>query len=316
MNYLVFDIGGTNLRVAFFMDNKLVKEKRYKTINGSGLLDLLVDCVIDFKNEFGVRQFDGIGVSAPGFLESDKLKLTAPTNLNKVKNLSLKPLKKFAKKVVLENDANCAALGAFSLEKKKNKKVENLVCFTLGTGFGCGLILNGNLYRGQGVASEFGHTSINFNSEQKENFSFNSDSPNSKQTSFKSNEFGDGTRDSCGNNGCLESYVSIRGLNNLIKKNGLKVNAFELRELAARGDKKAFKIYKGFANFLSVGLVNITNTLDPEVIYLTGGLTNASRFFVGVACKEARKKFFRGMNPKIKVNTKNLSLIGVLDLIR
>ena len=118
----------------------LIRGEKYKTVDGSKLLDLLINCVVDFRKEYSVKKFDGIGISAPGFLESGKLMLTAPVNLNKIKNLSLKPLRKFAKKVVLENDANCAVLGAFSLEKKK--KIENLVCFTLGTGFGCGLILN------------------------------------------------------------------------------------------------------------------------------------------------------------------------------
>jgi len=285
MNYLVFDIGGTNFRVAFFRDKKLIKEKRFPTVNGNGLLKQLIGCVVYFRDEYKIKMFDGIGISAPGFLESDKLMLTAPVNLNKIKNLSLKSLKKFTKKLVLENDGNCAGFGAFVLEKRK---VNNLACLTLGTGLGSGLILGGKLYVGKGVGSEFGHTIINFNGEKC----------------------------SCGNKGCFENYVSIRGLNNLIKKYDLNVNSFGLRELALNGNKKAFSVYKEFGYFLGIGLANLANTIDVEVIYLTGGLTNSSRFFIGGAVKEARKNFFKGINPRIKVNSKNLSLMGALELVK
>ena len=293
MSYLVFDIGGTNTRLAFFKKGShrgskgggFIYRDSFKTVNGEKLLDELVFRVRSVMVEYGVRKFEGIGISAPGFLESDKLKLTAPVNLKNVRNLKLGGLKKYCKKIVLENDANCAALGAFVLEKRK---IKNLVCFTLGTGFGSGLVLDGKLYSGEGVASEFGHTTIDIN----------------------------GKKCNCGNVGCLENYVSTKGLLELIRGGGLSCDIFGLRDLAGRGDRSALKVYKKFGEYLSVGLVNVANTLDPEMIYISGGLSKSSKFFLKSAVEKARCGFFRGVKPNVKVNSENLSVIGALELVR
>lgn len=288
MKNLVFDIGGTNTRVGFFRDSKLIEKDKFKTVNSNKLLKELVNVVLRFKRKYRFDRFDGIAVSAPGYLEAEKLKLTAPVNLKGVKNLNLGRLKKFSKKVVLENDANCAALGALALEKGAGYKVRNIACFTLGTGFGCGLIVDRKLYVGKGNASEFGHITIDL----------------------------DGKKCNCRNYGCLENYVSKKGLLRIMKKKGLKGNVFKLEDLAKKGNKKALAVYREFGRYLAVGLVNITNILDPDVIYLTGGLSKAGEFFVSFAVKEAKKRFFRGMGPRIKVYKGELSILGGLELLK
>lgn len=282
--YLIFDIGGTNTRIALFKNNKVVEKEKFKTINSKRILDKLILRTEYFLKKYNLKKFNGIAISAPGCLCRKKLELTAPVNLPKIKKLSLKKLKKFCDKIILQNDASCAAIGAFSLEKN----VKNLVCFTLGTGFGCGLILNKKLYRGREMASQFGHTTIDLN----------------------------GKKCNCGNFGCLENYVSTRGLIKLARKNKLNVDAYKLEKLAKNKDKNALKTYKEFGKLLSIALVNMANTLDPEVIYLTGGVTHASEFFLKTAIKESQKRFFKRINPKIKVYHKNLSLIGGFELIK
>lgn len=283
-NYLVFDIGGTNTRIAFFKNNKIIEKEKFKTINSNKLLNKLILKIEYFLKKYNLKKFDGIAISAPGCLCRKKLELTAPVNLPNIKKLSLKKLKKFCGKIILQNDAACAALGALSLEKN----IKNLVCFTLGTGLGCGLILNKKLYQGKEMASQFGHTTIDLNKKKC----------------------------NCGNFGCLENYVSTRGLIKLAKKNNLKVDTYELEKLARKKNKQALKTYNEFGKFLAIGLVNIANTLDPEVIYLTGGLTNSSRFFLKSATKESKKRFFKGINPKIKIYSENLSLMGGFELIK
>jgi glucokinase len=283
MNYLTFDIGGTYVRFALFRYDKLISEGKYNTIKDNSLLEFLEEKIEGLMKMYKIKKFKGIGISAPGVLNCDKLELTAPVNIPKIKNLKFDGFKKYSKKVILENDANCAAVGANTLEN-----VNNLVGLTLGTGLGTGLIINGKLYKGKGNASEFGHTTIDVNSGKC----------------------------CCGNIGCLEGFASEKGLLKLAKKNGLDQNAFELRELGKKGDKKALKIFNEFGKNLSFGLVNIANILDPDVIVLSGGLVNSSKFFIDTAKKEAKKRYFPGINPRIKIYEQNLSLLGALELVK
>lgn len=289
MKYLVFDIGGTYVRLVCFKNHRIIEKEKFKTINSNKLGKVISSKTLEVMEKHKIKRFDGIAISAPGYLECEKLKLTAPVNLKGIRNLSFKNLNGFVKKgnIVMENDANCAALGAFAVEKLKNKSVQNLACFTLGTGFGSGLVLNGKLYKGNGIGCEFGHTTIDLN----------------------------GKKCCCVNVGCLENYVSKRGLIAIAREKGLNESIFKLPELAEKRSKKALAVYSEFAKYLATGLVNIANTLDLDVIYLTGGLVKAGEFFTDKAIKNAKKRFFRGINPKIKVYKGNLSILGGLELV-
>lgn len=282
MNYLVFDIGGTNTRFAFFRNGKMTGMVKVKTVNSCGLKDLLVGICESMLKKYNLKKFDGIGVSAPGCLNCEKLELIYSPNLSNVKDFDFGFLKKFSKKVVLEKDANCAALGALKLYN-----VNNLVCLTLGTGLGCGIIIDGKLYKGRGEASEFAHTIADMN----------------------------GVKCSCGNRGCIENYVSARGLMRIAKRKGLKVDCIGLSDLAKKGNRKALKIFEEYGKFLSIALANAANTLDPELIVLTGGLTNSAKFFISEAKRQVKKKYYRGINPKIVAAKKNLNLVGGRGLL-
>jgi len=284
-NYLVFDIGGTNTRFVFFQDDKVIESNSFKTIKDNSLLQFIISKINELMKKYNLKEFDGIGVSSPGFLEREKLMMTAPTNMPKIKNLSLEPLKKFCKKLIFEHDGNCAVMGAFGLE---NKKPNNLACITLGTGVGCGLILNGKIYRGNNIGCEFGHTTIDFH----------------------------GKKDNSGNYGTIENYLSINGLHNLIKKRGLKGGSFDLREMALKGNKKAMLVFEDYSNYLATALVNLANTLDLDIIYITGGLVNNKEFFFNKAVKKAKNRFFTGINPVIKATSENLCILGCLEFLK
>lgn len=282
--YFIVDIGGSYTKINIFKNNKLVKKEHHKTIKNKKLLDFIEKKVIENLKESKIKKFDRIGISAPGPLSEKNLTIS-PTNLQKIKNLSFKKLQKYSKKIILEKDSRCAALSAWI---KEGKKDNNLVVFTLGTGLGCGLILNKQIYKGKGTASEFGHSTIDIK----------------------------GKKSNCNNFGCLEEFVSSRGLLSLARKNKIKGDCFEIEKKAKKGDKKALKTYKEFANYLSVAIVNISNTLDPDKVILTGGLSKASEFYLNEVIKKSKKRFFKGVNPKIKVIHENLSLTGILELVR
>jgi predicted NBD/HSP70 family sugar kinase len=125
-----------------------------------------------------------------------------------------------------------------------------------------------------------------------------------------------GKRDNSGNYGTVENYLSINGLHELMKKRELKGSSFDLREMALKGNKKAFLVFEDYSNYLADALVNLANTLDLDIIYLTGGLVNNKQFFFEKAVKNAKKRFFTGINPAIKATSENLCILGGLEFLK
>lgn len=146
---IAIDIGGTNIRIALVENNKIFKLEKFKTSNTKKeFLRTLIN---------GIKKLDssrviGIGVSIAGPVKSGIIK--NPPNLP-LKNFDIRKfLKKiFKKRVEVENDANCAALAELNFGIKK----KNFVVITLGTGVGCGVVIDKKLYIGDGYASELGH---------------------------------------------------------------------------------------------------------------------------------------------------------------
>ena len=164
---------------------------------------------------------------------------------------------------VIENDANCAALG--EMWNGAGKGARDLVCVTLGTGVGGGVIANGNIVQGiNGAAGEIGHiTSIPFG----------------------------GAPCNCGKSGCLETIASATGIVRLAKDELSKaeahgqlvdlyvanemVTAKDVFDCARDGDDLAKNIVDDVAFHLGFVLANIANTLNPEKIVLGGGVSKA-----------------------------------------
>ncbi|MFH1376548.1 MAG: ROK family protein [Candidatus Woesearchaeota archaeon] len=142
------DLGGTYLRAGIVEGSKISNYIKIRTpMNKKDLLKALVDSISDLMD----KDVKGIGVAAPGPLKDGIIKNTPNIPL---KNFNLKGFlkKKFKKRVEVENDANCVALAEARLGVKK----KNFIIFTLGTGIGGGIIINGEMYVGKSMAGEFG----------------------------------------------------------------------------------------------------------------------------------------------------------------
>jgi glucokinase len=135
-------------------------------------------------------------------------------------------------------------------------------------------VINNKIYRGAtGSAAEAGHLTIKF----------------------------DGLKCSCGNSGCLEAYCS----ENFFKKKGILPP--EAVEKAKAGNKFALKIFKDYGKNLGIGLSNIVNLLDPEVIIIGGGISNAHKFFLEETKKETKKRTISLLSKKyVKIKTAKL----------
>jgi glucokinase len=209
--------------------------------------------------------------------------------------------------VLVENDANCAALG--ELWKGAGNDVNSLVLLAIGTGLGGGIILDGKLWRGaDGMAGEVGHMTI---------------SP-------------DGAQCNCGNTGCLETLASAVGIGRMVKE-GLENKSVKtvlrekvesspkeripeiVREAALEGDKFALWIWEEFGKALGVAIASLVNLLNVEMIVISGGLSDAWELFIDKVVGEAKKRGLRAPMERVRVKKSTLGgdagLLGAAYLV-
>ena len=224
----------------------------------------------------------GIGIGTPGLVDMDKGIVYESPNIPHWHNIPLAEIyaKKFGIKTYLENDANSAALGEWWMGAGKGTK--HLICLTLGTGIGGGIIIDGKVYHGRdGYAGELGHISLSF----------------------------DGPKCGCGNKGCLEAYASalgiVRSTKELIKKNKKsliyklidgnldKITPAIVTRAARKGDKLAKKIWSDTGYYLGSGIATIVNIFNPEMVVLTGGMTGAGNLLLKKMWETVRKRTYK-----------------------
>lgn len=265
------DLGGTTTKLAFInMNGEILHKWEIPTDNSNegqnittNISNAIDQKLVDLKEQ--KTKLIGIGMGAPGPIDYETGVVLNVVNLGWKDNFPLQESLQSltALPVVIENDANCAALG--EMWNGAGKGAKDLVCVTLGTGVGGGVIANGNIVRGiNGAAGEIGHiTSIPYG----------------------------GAPCNCGKSGCLETIASATGIvrlaeNELSKgeskgqlavifaENG-KVTAKDVFDSARGGDELAKKLLDEVAFHLGFALANIANTLNPELIVLGGGVSRA-----------------------------------------
>ena len=295
------DLGGTNIR-GILVDAKGViinqlkcrsQVKRGKEIAIKKLLDLIQKLI---AQSFSLGHLIGIGVGAPGPLDVKKGIIHFAPNLPGWKEVYLKKIlkEKFNMKVVLENDANAAAWGERCFGAGKG--INNLVCFTLGTGIGGGIIIDGKIYHGNNfVSAEFGHMTVNK----------------------------DGPLCNCGNRGCLEAYSSATGIRNRIKdkiKKGITSQFFtnidnylnesvslkSIFETARMGDDLTKNIVEDAITYLGIAMANIANLLNPEMIIVTGGISREGENLMIPLKKVVKKRTLSSNYQFLKIVTGEL----------
>ncbi|PIS30449.1 transcriptional regulator [Candidatus Saganbacteria bacterium CG08_land_8_20_14_0_20_45_16] len=187
-------------------------------------------------------KIQAIGIGAPGPIIYDEGIVVEAPNLPGWKRVNLKKIlqKEFKFPVFVDNDANCAALAEARFGA--GKSVRHFLYLTISTGIGGGIIIDKKLYRGAiGAAGEIGHMTIDYQGQQC----------------------------SCGRLGCLEALASGTALK---RKTGLDALSLELA--ACQGDKKAQKAITELAHYLAIGIGNLVNIFNPQLIVIGGGLSN------------------------------------------
>ncbi|ERM92667.1 xylose repressor [Caldanaerobacter subterraneus subsp. yonseiensis KB-1] len=252
-----------------------------------------------------VKGILGIGIGVPGIVDYKKGIILLAPNL-KWENVPLKQIveDKFKIKVRIDNEANVGAIG----EKwfGEGSKYNNFVYVSAGIGVGTGIIINGELYRGtMGLAGEMGHMTIDIHNHQCR----------------------------CGNTGCWENYASEKALfeyieNQLInnvkdeyinKENFDNLTTLKVIDYAQKGSIIAKKALKEVGKNLGVGVVNIINTFNPELVIIGNTLSLAKELILDEILKEVEAKSLVYRYSKTKITTSKLELqagaVGAVSLV-
>ncbi|MFD3158155.1 ROK family protein [Haloimpatiens sp. FM7330] len=311
------DLGGTSIKGGLVDNNGIIIDKRSRktmqTEDNSGRDQICEDIIILTKeliekNNLSTDDIEQIGIGVPGNVDYESGIVRKCVNVN-WENVNVKKIleDEFKKSVIIDNDANAAAAGEYLYGSMKNGK--NAVLITLGTGVGGGAVLNSKLFRGSnGSALEIGHMQVG-------------------QNFYKC---------SCGNDGCLETFASatavIRYTKKLIEEgnetkiidmvnNNLdEINAKVVFDAAKEGDTVALKVVNRFIKYLAIGITNIINILDVDMISIGGGVSAAFDFFKENLVEEIKKyKLFKEIAlPSIEVATlgNDAGIIGAAMLDR
>lgn len=259
------DLGGTNIVAGVVNDrHEIVAFAKCKTACPRPSEEIVADMARmtrEAVKKAGITmdEVKGVGVGSPGVCNKDTGVVERAANLG-FENLPICAMlsEMLGKKVYIENDANAAALGEFIAGAAKD--VESCVCITLGTGVGGGVIIDGKVFAGSNFAgTELGHTVIEV----------------------------DGEPCSCGRRGCWEAYASATGLIRQTRRameehrdskmwdiaGSLdKVDGRTPFEAMRAGDVAGKAVVDRYIYYIAVGLINMINIFQPEVLCVGGGI--------------------------------------------
>lgn len=278
---LAADLGGTNLRMAavdreggilYRTKHSTPKSERAEEIV-SAITEAANECLEAVKKEGWIKAFgvalpatlnapDGIILKAPNLPSLDSFRFSATVS----DELNLP--------VVLENDANAAAIGENWLGAAID--AQNAICVTLGTGVGGGIIINGKIVRGaDGTAGEIGHICVEPLGEPC----------------------------GCGSRGCVEQYSSAtavvrltRELENQYPKSSLqnknRLTSLDVFEAGKAGDELALEVFRKMGFYLGIALADLINVLNPEIIVIGGGAAAGWDLFINHVQDQINKRAF------------------------
>ena len=306
------DVGGTKVLGGVVDEaGKVLTTARKDTPRqgGSALTQTIADVAKELLEQHSVAS---VGVSAAGFVSSDRKTMLATPNIADWNGVDLdnQLTTLIGLPVVIENDANAAAWGEAKFGAGKNQ--DHMMMLTVGTGIGGGIVVNGALYRGAfGIAAEFGHMRV----------------------------VPEGHICGCGARGCFEQYASGNALlrhareainaspevaRNLLSRGdgtaaGLTGQA--ITEAARDGDPVALAAFNTTGQWLGAGIASLAVLLDPACVVIGGGVIDAGEILLKPTRESLERNMpFAGKHPYPQIIAAQLGneagLVGVADLAR
>ena len=306
------DVGGTKvLGGVVDATGKVLATSRRDTPREGGyaLTKTIAEVSLELMQEYSITS---VGVSAAGFVSSDRKTMLATPNIADWNGaqLEVELTKLIGLPVVIENDANAAAWGEAKFGAGRNQA--QMIMLTIGTGVGGGIVINNELYRGAfGIAAEFGHLRV----------------------------VPEGHLCGCGARGCLEQYASGSALRrhareaisaspdlarNLLARGDGTIDGLTgqaITDAAREGDAVALAAFQTTAQYLGAGIASLAVLLDPSCVVIGGGVIDAGEILLAPT-REAMKRYmpFAGKHPYPEIVAAELGneagLVGAADLAR
>lgn len=310
---LGIDIGGTSFSIGSVTEDGkrvavLLNEPTMAAAGADDVLTRIITLARRVVSETLAAEpdakFMGAGAGAPGPLDTQSGIVLLTPNLGWV-NFPLRDrlAEGLDLPVVIDNDANCAVLGEWWMGAARGTR--HAIGFTIGTGIGGGIIMNGRLYHGASdCAGEIGHTTIDSN----------------------------GRRCACGNYGCLEAYASGPAiarraadaleagaesrLRALVGGNLAALTAETVYAAAYDGDELAREVVHDTAQFLGAGVANLVNIFNPEVVVICGGVRQAGDLLFLPLRREVARRAFKPAVAAVRIVPSELDTPGVQGAAR
>src|SRR5579884_1999390 len=275
------DLGGTNLRIAAVDDSGRLLEKittgTKVALGRDHVIVEMCDAILRLAAKFQTTShLSGIGIGVPGIIDMSTGMLRESPNLPGWNDYPVRDEieRRLNTRVILENDANAAAMGEKWLGAARD--VTDMCMFTLGTGVGGGIVLNDRIWHGMnGMANELGHVTVDRN----------------------------GPRCNCGNLGCVEQFASATAIVRMAREAISSGAAPQLRHtassdpefsakmvynLAVQGDKPAQDIFRRVGEALGIVLADFVNALNLPMYVIGGGVASAWDAFAPAMFRELR----------------------------
>ena len=293
---LATDLGGTKIATALVSpEGEILCQEHVPTLAEEGVDAVIsrmlaaTDSVVG-RADLSLSSFTSIAIAAAGAIDSKKGIVTASPNLPGWRDIHLKEIIETATGLdtFVINDASAAALGEHCFGAGRG--VNNLIYVTVSTGIGGGIIIDGKLYSGvSGSAGEVGHMTIDVN----------------------------GPRCNCGNIGCLELLASGRAVAREAQRliaQGARTRIIQLAEgepqnitakivaaAAQEGDNLASEIISRAATYLGMGLANLVNIFNPEMIIIGGGMAKMGDMLLDTARKVVAERAFQLPAQRVRI---------------
>jgi glucokinase len=299
------DLGGTNLRIAAVDESGLLLEKTTLGTQVQKGRDFVISEMCDAIQQVvtkyvGKANLHGIGIGVPGIIDLETGMLYESPNLPGWDHYPVREEieRRLQTKVILENDANAAALGEKWLGAARD--FPSMCMITLGTGVGGGIVIDGRIWHGMtGMAGELGHITVE----------------------------PEGAKCNCGNNGCIEQYASATaivrmaheaiatgkapGLARAAEGTNKEFNSRVVYQMAVQGDASAQDIYRKVGRYLGIAVADIINALNLNMYVIGGGVVSAWEAFAPAMMDEINRRSFlyRATSPERKLGTNKTSVV-------
>jgi len=286
MNFAIgVDLGGTNLRIAAVSEQGELLEKvttsTKVSLGRTAVINEMTEAIKEVAAKFGVpHRLLGVGIGVPGIVDTNKGVLRKSPNLPGWNDYPVQDEieRRLGTPVLLENDANVAAVGEAWLGAARGS--QSLCMITLGTGVGGGIVSDGRVWHGiNGMAGELGHMNID---------------PT-------------GPDCGCGSCGCVEQFASATAVVRMAREaiasghapelaraasSDAEFNARAVHNLAMQGDKPAQEIFRKMGWALGLLIADLVNVLNLHVYVIGGGVASAWESFAPALFEEVQRRSF------------------------